>query len=884
MRRLRKFLIGVIALVVSAVSVMGGGVLAMDVYAEPIGPITKPDENSSTDTEDGASNGGADAEGAAHNLKECKTGDGKPALCEDSADGGTTMYPLPDGFSASDLPKDYKGDINEFFEAWKKAKEGDTKDIEDLYPGWSERNYTPTQDTPKENGAIGDMKDSCSGAGGAKSLGWIVCPIMSFFGSAADGVYNNLLEPLLEVDPALFTGGSGDTSTNVTREQGWGTFRDIGNGIVIVMLLVVIFSQLTGVGIDNYGIKKVLPKIVVAAILMNLSYWICVAFVDVSNILGRGLKDMFNFLADGSNLVLDTSDMENGGTANLTAFGNTLVSAAVLSAMVGGAGIMIWSNAALVLTLLVSAIGIVAAVFFLFILFAVREAAILVLVVVSPVAIALYMLPNTKSVFDKWLKLFEGLLLVYPVSGLLIGAGNFVSRLLLSGGMSSGGFFATFTSMVVGIVPVFFIPSVLRNSFNAVGNLGAKITGMGRGLGRRLQRGVGHSAGFQSARMAAFERDTRYRAGLDREGNPIDYDNLHFGRFRRFVRARQSGGMRGQGVNRSMYMAQQGGAAARNELNDDNLFQQRMETMESARAFQGFQQQFSNMSKEQLMAEARNAGHFEANGQHTDGWLQQDPQGQTRLSALISAMEARGGMENNIFDLLRNNDTGGMSGVMDTLAGSKNKVLKAYGKSGRGVSYDQFMQGFAYQDANGNLTHAAQDANGNANNRVTLYRDDNGNITQNATRTDANGNVRNNSVVSMQHYASDKAGEFVDGLDDKALSQINNYDALNLAHTNNSIMSTDQVVQAAAKLNGDDAITEVNKSLRTRGDVVNKISGEQLVNFNDATIDELLKSNVGEAALRNAANSVAANPNLRGRMNKERKDKIETNLGVAIPD
>ena len=57
--------------------------------------------------------------------------------------------------------------------------------------------------------------------------------------------------------------------------EGWNTFRDIANVIFVILLMVVIFSQLTGVGIDNYGIKKILPKLIIAAILINLSYLIC---------------------------------------------------------------------------------------------------------------------------------------------------------------------------------------------------------------------------------------------------------------------------------------------------------------------------------------------------------------------------------------------------------------------------------------------------------------------------------------------------------------------------------------------------------------------------------------------------------------------------------
>lgn len=129
------------------------------------------------------------------------------------------------------------------------------------------------------------------------------------------------------------------------------------------------------------------------------------------------------------------------------------------------------------------------------------------------------MLPNTKKVFDRWLKIGEALLLVYPIAGLLIGGGDFVSRLLLSSGFASNGFLAALTAMIVGIVPIFFIPTVLKNSFSAMGNLGAKITGFGDRLRGGVDRKIRNTEGYKNAQKMGLERRTRVKAGLDKNGN-----------------------------------------------------------------------------------------------------------------------------------------------------------------------------------------------------------------------------------------------------------------------------------------------------------------------------------------------------------------------------
>lgn len=369
-----------------------------------------------------------------------------------------------------------------------------------------------------------DAFTTCASSGAAESLGWIICPIMDMMGNASEGLYNGAVKPALQVEPKLFTRGGEDGTRG-----GWETFRNIANGLLIALFLVVIFSQLTGVGIDNYGIKKILPKIIVAAILMNLSYWICVAFVDVSNILGNSIQSLFDGLADNFNFRVDTLEDGSGGTADIggaiASGGATLLSVAIIGAIVAGGGYAILSNPAILLGVLIGAIGVIVSIFFLFILLSVREAAIVVLVVLSPLAIACYMLPNTKNIFDKWLKLFEALLMVYPICGLLVGGGNYVSTLLLKVSVSSHtvNIFPTITAMVVGIVPIFFFPTVLKNAFAGLGNLGAKITGMGDRVGSRLQGATQNSRAYKYAQERGRERQTRWNAGLTKDGTPVQY-------------------------------------------------------------------------------------------------------------------------------------------------------------------------------------------------------------------------------------------------------------------------------------------------------------------------------------------------------------------------
>lgn len=202
---------------------------------------------------------------------------------------------------------------------------------------------------------------TCESSGAAGTLGWIVCPLLDSAANAATDFYEGQIKNQLQVEPELFTGGDEGT------KAGWETFRAFANTLFIIVLLVVIFSQLTGVGIDNYGIKKILPKLIIAAILINLSYWLCMVLVDVSNILGNSLQTMFDNLGAGLkvNSTVITSDAAKEA-------GSTLVSVAIIGALATGIFAMIAVNPAILLTLLISALGIVVSLLFLFILLSVR--------------------------------------------------------------------------------------------------------------------------------------------------------------------------------------------------------------------------------------------------------------------------------------------------------------------------------------------------------------------------------------------------------------------------------------------------------------------------------------------------------------------------------
>ena len=141
----------------------------------------------------------------------------------------------------------------------------------------------------EEDGANGEMAACFQNAG---ALGWMICPLIYTLRDAAQGIFSGFIEPLLRVHDSIIGELSKNDNTS-TMYQAWSFFRNIGNILFVIALLFVIFSQVTGIGIDNYGIKRILPKLIVTAIIVNFSYIICGLLVDLSNIIGNSIKNIF---------------------------------------------------------------------------------------------------------------------------------------------------------------------------------------------------------------------------------------------------------------------------------------------------------------------------------------------------------------------------------------------------------------------------------------------------------------------------------------------------------------------------------------------------------------------------------------------------------------
>ena len=340
----------------------------------------------------------------------------------------------------------------------------------------------------------------------ASSLGWILCPVLKFVGVAADGLWNEVANNWLVTD---YTTYKADKNNSVY--VAWSNIRNLTNIVFAIMLGIIIVSQLTGVGISNYGIKKILPTLVMTIVLVNISFLICQLLIDVSNVIGGSVESIADTMRQQ---ISEASGVGFGDIFRGTL--GSLFNIAGIGILSGAAFYTISTEgAAVLIPLLIAVIGVIISIIFAFVILAVRQAIILVSVVISPLAIICYALPNTKSLYDKWRKIFTTSLFIYPVCAVCIYGGQVVSSLMLASNHT--GFMYNLVAMLLQIVPIFFIPSLIRGAMALAGNIGNRVAQMGNNLRNSATGSLSKSDTAERLRMEGqYQAAQRNRGLFDR--------------------------------------------------------------------------------------------------------------------------------------------------------------------------------------------------------------------------------------------------------------------------------------------------------------------------------------------------------------------------------
>ena len=332
----------------------------------------------------------------------------------------------------------------------REEKEKDEKEVE------NKENVEENTDGKEKKGK------TCNNSLG--SLGWLVCPATGKISEAVDWLYEKNKD-VLEINPVK-------ADENEPIYQIWNYCLGLANIAFVIFLLIVIYSQITGVGITNYGIKKALPKLIIAAIVVNLSFIICSLAVDVSNIIGASLRGVFD------NIALST--MPDSMTDAATVADSAIQMGDMYGALGEGALVTAFAGTILfeggeIFLLIPTALAALVAVVVGIITIALRQVVVILLIMISPLAIVATILPNTENLFKKWKDLFVKMLVFYPMYSLLFGASTLAGWAIIATAKDG---FGLILGIAVQIFPLFFSWSLMKMSGTFLGTIHTKLSGI----------------------------------------------------------------------------------------------------------------------------------------------------------------------------------------------------------------------------------------------------------------------------------------------------------------------------------------------------------------------------------------------------------------------
>ncbi len=374
------------------------------------------------------------------------------------------------------------------------------------------------------NAAENKEKPECTGANAGTSctdvagvFGWLICEAGDIADNMVehleDGLYNLLRVPELAYGSEVY--------------NQWAIFRSLATSLLILVSLVAIAAQVFNLDIISaYTMRKIIPKILIAAILIFLSYYLAGLAITFVNALGDGVASLMMGPFDNGMLLTKTksgdaleyilSGAQAGtkptDTAALLATSGVLVGFLVAYMASGGVAILILG---FMIPLFAAASA--------FIVLVIRKVLILGLVMIAPLAIVAWILPGTEKWFKSWWGMLSKLLFMYPLIIGIISLGR-VGAYLISrtgdientsdatvavaalesnarGGLTGG--VLLLMTLIAFFAPYFFISSMFKTAGGAFAKISDGLSAKGRGYAKSSSDLAAKAANKGLAKKAA---------------------------------------------------------------------------------------------------------------------------------------------------------------------------------------------------------------------------------------------------------------------------------------------------------------------------------------------------------------------------------------------
>lgn len=247
----------------------------------------------------------------------------------------------------------------------------------------------------------------------------IIGAIAVFFGWAMTQILVFLTEMLVAV------AGYNGFATAGAVERGWVIVRDLTNMFFILVMLIIAFGTILGV--EEYSYKRMLPRLLIMAVVINFSKVICGLLIDFSQVVMLTFVNGFSAIAGGNFVRM----FQVSSVWELTA--STTAEAAESSAAWSALGSLILAG----VLMMIAAV----AVFIMTLMLVGRIVMLWLLIVMSPLAFFLSAFPKGKAaeMYGKWWGMFGNYVIIGPfiafflwLSLAVAGSGNIAQDMQIS--------------------------------------------------------------------------------------------------------------------------------------------------------------------------------------------------------------------------------------------------------------------------------------------------------------------------------------------------------------------------------------------------------------------------------------------------------------------
>jgi hypothetical protein len=301
-------------------------------------------------------------------------------------------------------------------------------------------------------------------------IGWLMCGMLSI----ADQFYTWIQRVI--GDYLLMRGTSGGHNPLDSGQplyKGWATIKNISSVLILLVGLFMILSQVFSFEfMSAYTVKKVLPRLLVATIAIQFSWDIFTGLIYLVDALGSGVQSLL--VSPFAKLVPSAT---NGNTIGLNSIlgisGSGAANGGIFAGLLALGGFATFAGGYIAMT--IAAIGVTVTCFTVYFTLIIRYILIVALLLLSPIALVMWVLPGTQSLWKNWWSNYSKLLFMYPMIMLLFSAGSIGAYIISTSGVA----YAQFAAIVAYFGPLFLIPATFKYAGSAMAAASGGVSKLG---------------------------------------------------------------------------------------------------------------------------------------------------------------------------------------------------------------------------------------------------------------------------------------------------------------------------------------------------------------------------------------------------------------------